>query len=84
MKKSRFSDDLKLHGHKIQIFADLLSYTVQKRRALKPLLQLLMDKEIACRWSFPLHLNFSYRNKSHSFTSFAEGKRLLLQLGLIN
>lgn len=84
MRRARSSDNLKLMGHKIQIFADLSPYTVQKRRSLKPLLQLLIEKAIIYRWSFPLRLNFSYRNKSFGFSSFAEGERLLLQLGLMS
>lgn len=83
MKKSRNSDNRTLNEHKIQIFADLYPYAVQKRRSLKPLHQILIDKEITYRWSFPLRLNFSYRNKDFSFSSFVEGERLLLQLGLI-
>lgn len=84
IRRSRGSENLKLLGHRIQIFADLSPYTVQKRHSLKPLLQLLLEKEVTYRWSFLLRLNFfSFRNKSYSFSSFAEGERLLLQLGLI-
>lgn len=83
MRKSRYSDNLTLNGHKIQIFADFLPYTVQKRRSLKPLQQLLIDRDINYRWSFPLRLNFYYKNKSHSFSSFAEGEHLLSPLGLV-
>lgn len=70
-------------GHQVQVFADISPYTVQKRRALKPLLQILAGKEITYRWAFPLRLNFSYHNKPYSFSTFQDGERLLLQLGLI-
>ena len=83
MRRARRSDNLTLNGHSIQIFADLSPYTVQKRRALKPLLQVLMEKEITYRWSFPIRVNFSYRNKNFGFSSLPEGERLLIQLGLI-
>lgn len=84
MRKLRGAAALTILGHTVQIFADLSPYTVQKRRSLKPLLQILQQKEIAYRWSFPLLLNFSYRNKGYGFLSFVEGERLLLHLGLLS
>lgn len=49
MKLSRSAEMLMIQGHQIQIFTDLSPYTVQKRRALKPLLQVLAGKEITYR-----------------------------------
>lgn len=71
-------------GHSIQIFADLSPYTIQKRRYLKPLLQILSQKSITYRWPFPFCLNFAFLNKSYSFSTFTDGEHLLLQLGLIS
>lgn len=82
MKTSRALDKL-LHVHQVQIFTDLSPYTVQKRHALKPLLQVLMQKEIMYRWAFSLRLNFSYQNKPYGFSSFGEGEHLLTHLGII-
>lgn len=53
MKASRTSDKLLLQGHQVQIFADLSPYTVQKRRALKPLLQALMQKRNHVQMGLP-------------------------------
>lgn len=78
MKRARNADKLTIQGHQIQIFADLSPYTVQKRRSLKPLLQVLTQKEITYRWSFPFRLNFYHHNKPFAFSSFPEGERLLL------
>lgn len=83
MKRFHNADKLTIQGHQIQISADLSPYTVQKRRSLKPLLQVLTQNEIAYRWSFPFRLNFSQQNKPFGFSSFTEGERLLLPLGLI-
>lgn len=83
MKLSRSAEKLMFQGHQVQIFADISPYTVQKRRALKPLLQVLAGKEITYRWAFPLRLNFSYRNKPYNFSTFQDGERLLPHLGLI-
>lgn len=55
MRKSRAVDNLTAQGHTVQVFADLLPYTVQKLRLLKPLHQILQQKEISYRWStFPI------------------------------
>lgn len=84
MKLSCNSEGLVIMGHPIQLFAHLSPFTVQKRQSLKPLLQVLAQKDITYRWSFSLRLNFSYRNKAHSFSSFPEGEGLFLKLGLIS
>lgn len=83
MKRASYADKLTIQGHQIQIFADLSSYTIQKMHSLKPLLQVLTQKEITYRWSFPFRLNFSHRNKPFVFSLFPEGEDLLLHLGLI-
>lgn len=84
VRKSRGAEPLNIQGNSVQVFADLSPYTVQKRRALKPLLQILTLKEISYRWSFPLHMNFSYCNKEYGFFSFADSEHLLLHLGLLS
>lgn len=56
MKLSCNLDRLSFQGHQIQIFADLSTYTVKKRRSLKPLLQVLAKKEVTYRWSISLEL----------------------------
>lgn len=84
MIRSRMADTLTTQGYTVQVFADFSPYTVQKQRSLKPLLQVLQQKEITYIWSFPLRLYFAYRNKGFGFLSFVEGERLLLHLGLIS
>lgn len=83
MKASRAAEQILLQGQPIQIFADLSPYTIQKRRALKPLLQTLIQRNIKYRWAFPLRLNFSFQNKSYGFSTFEEGEHLLTRLGII-
>lgn len=84
MARARDIADLQLRDHKIQIFADISPNTIQKRRNLKPLLQPLIAKNIKYYWAFPFRLNFTYRNKKHSFSTFQEGEALLQKLGLIS
>lgn len=84
IKRSQAAETLVFKGHPIQIFADLSPYIVQKRWSLKPLIQVLPQKELSYRWFFLFHLNFSYCNKSCGFYSFQEGERPLLYLGLLS
>ena len=83
MKRTRNRDDLIIQGNKLQIFADISPTTIQKRRSLKPLLGVLLQKSIKYRWSFPFRLQFDFRDKSYGFSSFRDGEQLLLRLGLI-
>lgn len=63
MKASRANENLAVLGHKVQIFVDILPYTIQKRRALKPLLQTLSRKAIKYWWSFSLCMYFTNEKK---------------------
>lgn len=46
MRRSWEADALTIQGHPVQIFADLSPYIIQKRRSLKPLLQVLNQKHV--------------------------------------
>lgn len=80
---ARNKPDLSLFGAPIQLFTDLAPSTVQKRRTLRPLLQQLQNKQIKYRWSFPFKLSFTYKGRSHSFSTFQTGEDLLFELGII-
>lgn len=84
MKISRQQSRILFQGQEIQIFADISPTTIQKRRALKPLLLILTQREIKYWWAFPFTLKFTLKGKTHSFTTFPEGERVLLSLKLIS
>lgn len=63
MSTARAKGEINLLGHQIQIFADISQMTIQKRRALKPLLAQLTNHQIKYRWSFPFRLSFSFKGK---------------------
>lgn len=84
MRKARETVNLTFQGFPIQVYSDLSPYTIQLRRSLKPLLQVLTQHSITYRWAFPFRLNFTHSNKSYGFSTFNDGERLLLQLGLIS
>lgn len=65
MKRSRTLDNLSIQGNKIQILADISPTTIQKRRALKPLLEILTQKSI--KYRCPSLSVFSFNTRT-SFT----------------
>lgn len=81
---SRNASQLSIKGHPIQVFADLSLYTIKRRRTLKPLLEVLTQKSIKYRWSFPFRLSLVYKGKTHGLSTLQEGERLLDHLGLIS
>lgn len=81
---SRNIDQLTIKDHQIQIFANILPHTIQKRWALKPLFLAFLQKSIKYWWSFSFHLSFIFEQKTHGFSLFPDGEWLLLQLGLIS
>lgn len=83
MLEARQQGNISVMEHPVQIFADISQSTIQKRRALKPLLSHLINRRIKFRWSFPFRLAFSYKGRSHSFNTFQSGEALLQELGLI-
>lgn len=83
MTVARDSEQLLIQGHPIQIFADISPTTIQRRRALKPLLNILNQKSIRYKWSFPFKLSFSLNGKQFGIYSLHEGEKLFLQLGLM-
>lgn len=84
MARAREIADLQLRDHKIQIFADISPATIQKSRAMKPLLQPLIATNIKYYWAFPFQLNFTFHNKKHSFSMFPKGEVMLKKLGIIS
>uniref|UniRef100_A0A8C5PME2 Uncharacterized protein n=1 Tax=Leptobrachium leishanense TaxID=445787 RepID=A0A8C5PME2_9ANUR len=52
-RNSNFQDRL---GNPLQVFPDLSWTTLQARRALRPLTQILQDRQIKYRWGYPLSL----------------------------
>ncbi|OCT82282.1 hypothetical protein XELAEV_18024802mg [Xenopus laevis] len=76
-------DDLSYQGHKFQLFADLATSTIAKRKGLKPLTTILLQHEVRYRWAFPVKLLFMYENKYYDITSLQEGSEVLQKLGLM-
>ncbi|OCT70877.1 hypothetical protein XELAEV_18037802mg [Xenopus laevis] len=54
-----------------------------RRRALRPITQLLQQHKILYHWGFPFKLTFSYNNKQHVVKSSEEGLSVLRALRII-
>lgn len=64
LRRARTMTPLLYHGKEFRIFQDLSSITLQRRRELKPLLEILRTKGIIYRWKFPFGLAASVHGRS--------------------
>ncbi|OCT62621.1 hypothetical protein XELAEV_18043707mg [Xenopus laevis] len=80
---ARTTSPLKYEDHAYQIFADLASTMIQKRRLLKPITTALHQKKITYRWGYPFRLLFSYQNQQYSIRDLDTGKETLRKLRLL-
>lgn len=55
-------------------------YSVKEEVMRRSVAKVLQQKYISFPWSFPIHLNFSYRNKGFSFSLFMDGECLFHHL----
>lgn len=62
LRLARTHDHLEHEGARIQLFQDLSAITLQHRRDLHLLLQVLQDRRIAYRWKFPFCLQATTAN----------------------
>ncbi|CAH2327843.1 Hypothetical predicted protein [Pelobates cultripes] len=68
-RKARQNKDLTIDGQPVTIFQDLAPSTLQARRALRPITQALLERQIKFRWNFPFALTVNLQNKTHTITS---------------
>lgn len=64
LRRARERGEILLQGHTVKFFQDLSPITLQKRRDLRPLLDLLRSKSITYRWKFPFCLAASYQGRT--------------------
>lgn len=79
---ARGKDTLSFQGCRLQLFADLSPLTVAKRRALKPLLQVLQRNQIIYRWGFPFSLRFTHLETKYVCRSSEDLKSALTEMGI--
>lgn len=56
LRKAREKGDILLDGCKVQLLSDLSKMTLDKRRALRPLLDVLRERDITYSWGYPFQL----------------------------
>ncbi|XP_071987838.1 uncharacterized protein [Engystomops pustulosus] len=57
MSAARKNKNFNFNGDAIQLYQDLSGITLQKRRVLRPLLDILRENGISYRWNFPFALS---------------------------
>lgn len=66
MFKARRNDQIIFNGECIKLFQDLSQITLKNRRALRPLLDKLREKEIRYTWRFPFALLVTSDGRQHT------------------
>lgn len=64
LKKARDRGRILLNGTEVKLFQDLSQITLQNRRTLRPLLEVLRSHNIQYRWKFPFCLSASTRGRT--------------------
>lgn len=64
LRCARDRGEFRLQGSEIKIFQDLSPITLQKRRDLRPLLDLLRSRSITYKWKFPFCLSASHQGRT--------------------
>lgn len=65
MRKARRNDRIIFNGENIMLFQDLSQITMKNRRALRPLLEKLRDRDLKYTWRFPFALIVSVSGHQH-------------------
>lgn len=69
MHKACRNDQIIFNGETIMLFHDLSQITLKNRRALRPLLEKLREKELRYTWHFPFALMVNHNRKQHTLRS---------------
>ncbi|DBA13690.1 TPA: hypothetical protein GDO54_018641 [Pyxicephalus adspersus] len=67
IKKARVTEHLEYAGARLQLLPDLSKHTLDMRRAVRPLLDVLRERNIPYRWGYPFHLIARYSSKNYFF-----------------
>ena len=72
MIKARRNNRVVFNGESIMLFHDLSQITLRNRRALRPLLEVLREKELIYSWRFPFALVVTKAGRQHVLRSPAD------------
>ncbi|XP_066439048.1 uncharacterized protein [Eleutherodactylus coqui] len=82
IRQARLCKDLAHEGSTILILPDLARRTLQQRKALKPVVDVLREQNIPYRWGFPFQLTASREGRSASFRTLNDLPKFLETLNL--
>ncbi|KAM3940473.1 uncharacterized protein RB166_000425 [Leptodactylus fuscus] len=82
MRKAKDSEQILYQDHPLSLLPDLSRLTLAKRRALKPLLDVLIQHRIPYSWGFPFHLQVHKDGRLLSLHHPDEIPSFMLALGL--
>lgn len=83
MRASRIFPNIALDGKKLQIYPDISPATLDRRRRMKEVTNILQTARIKYRWGFPFKLTIPYNGSTYTVYNVIEGKELLVKLGLL-
>ncbi|KAK9395680.1 L1TD1: LINE-1 type transposase domain-containing protein 1, partial [Crotalus adamanteus] len=84
MRKLRNMSSVMFGGHQIQVFPDLCNETLQWRREMHQVCQILKKNNINYSWGYPVLLRFSYGGRFYRVETNEEALEKLRELGIIN
>ncbi|KAJ1155429.1 hypothetical protein NDU88_008159 [Pleurodeles waltl] len=72
----RDTTTIEFEGHRVGLCQDLSTLTLQRRRLLRPVTEILREEGIKYQWDHPFRLLFTWHNELHSIRTLKEAQRL--------
>lgn len=82
MATARIQHTIEYEGAQLMLLQDLSRYTMMKRKAVKPLLDILRQKEISYRWGFPFQIKVHRNGHNIFFRDMGDLPNFLINLQL--
>lgn len=84
MHASRTTPNIAFEGNRLQIYPDISPATLDRRRRMKEVTNILQTARIRYRWGFPFKLTIPHNGTTYTVYNVIEGKELLVKLGLLD
>lgn len=85
MHASRNTPNIQLDGKRLlQTTPDISPATLDRRRRMKEVTNILQTARIKYRWGFPFKLTIPHNGSTYTVYNVIEGKELLVKLGLLD